>query len=91
VVWGELTDDISKFLRLAETEQIVITRHGNPAGVLIGFGTEDDWSRKREKAGLRKGDRSDIRKAGGKRDRSDISNMGRRFYPSDLTQGRHPD
>jgi prevent-host-death family protein len=79
VVWGELTDDISKFLRLAETEQIVITRHGNPAGVLIGFGTEDDWSRKREKAGLRK------------RDRSDISNMGRRFYPSDLTRGRHPD
>jgi hypothetical protein len=21
----------------------VITRHGKPAGVLIGFGTEDDW------------------------------------------------
>jgi len=21
----------------------VITRHGRPAGVLIGFGTEDDW------------------------------------------------
>jgi prevent-host-death family protein len=37
-----LKDDISKFLRLAETEQIVITRHGKPAGVLIGFGTEDD-------------------------------------------------
>jgi PHD/YefM family antitoxin component YafN of YafNO toxin-antitoxin module len=30
-------------LRLAETEQIVITRHGKPAGVLIGFGSEDDW------------------------------------------------
>jgi prevent-host-death family protein len=40
---SELKDDISKYLRLAETEQIVITRHGKPAGVLIGFGTEDDW------------------------------------------------
>ncbi|MEJ5308339.1 MAG: prevent-host-death protein [Anaerolineae bacterium] len=30
-------------MRLAENEQIVITRHGKPAGVLIGFGTEDDW------------------------------------------------
>jgi PHD/YefM family antitoxin component YafN of YafNO toxin-antitoxin module len=28
---------------LAENEQIVITRHGKPAGVLIGFETEDDW------------------------------------------------
>ena len=23
--------------------QIIITRHGKPAGVLIGFETEDDW------------------------------------------------
>jgi hypothetical protein len=36
-------DDLSKFLRLAEKEQIVITRHGNPAGIPIGFGSEDDW------------------------------------------------
>jgi prevent-host-death family protein len=43
VPFSELKDDISKYLRLAETEQIVITRHGKPAGVLIGFGTEDDW------------------------------------------------
>jgi prevent-host-death family protein len=40
---SEVKDDLSKFLRLAETEQIVITRHGKPAGVLIGFGSEDDW------------------------------------------------
>src|SRR5262245_41110322 len=40
---SELKDDLSKFLRLAETEEIVITRHGKPAGVLIGFGSEDDW------------------------------------------------
>jgi hypothetical protein len=32
-----------RFLRLAETEEILITRHGNPAGVLIGFETEEDW------------------------------------------------
>jgi prevent-host-death family protein len=40
---SEVKDDLSKFLRLAEKEQIVITRHGKPAGVLIGFGSEDDW------------------------------------------------
>jgi prevent-host-death family protein len=36
-------DDLSKYLRLAEREGIVITRHGKPAGVLIGFADEDDW------------------------------------------------
>lgn len=36
-------DDLSRFLREAEKEEIIITRHGKPAGVLIGFETEDDW------------------------------------------------
>jgi prevent-host-death family protein len=36
-------DDLSRYLRLAEKEEVVITRHGKPAGVLIGFETEDDW------------------------------------------------
>jgi len=36
-------DDLSRFLREAETGEIVITRHGKPAGVLIGFESEDDW------------------------------------------------
>jgi prevent-host-death family protein len=36
-------DDLSKYLRLAEREEIVITRHGKPAGILIGFETEEDW------------------------------------------------
>jgi len=40
---SEVKDDLSKFLRLAEKEEIVITRHGKPAGVLIGFGDEEDW------------------------------------------------
>lgn len=39
----ELKDDLSRSLRLAEKEQIVITRHGRPAGVLTGFASEDDW------------------------------------------------
>jgi prevent-host-death family protein len=40
---AEVKDDLSRFLRLAESEEIVITRHGKPAGILIGFETEDDW------------------------------------------------
>ena len=35
--------DLSHFLREAEKQDIVITRHGKPAGVLIGFESEDDW------------------------------------------------
>ena len=40
---SEVKDDLSKFLRLAEDEEIVITRHGKPAGVLVGFESEEDW------------------------------------------------
>ena len=40
---AEVKDDLSKYLRLAEEEEIVITRHGRAAGVLIGFGSEEDW------------------------------------------------
>jgi prevent-host-death family protein len=36
-------DDLSRYLREAEKVEIVITRHGKPAGVLIGFRSEDDW------------------------------------------------
>jgi prevent-host-death family protein len=36
-------DDLSKYLRQAEERPVVITRHGKPAGVLIGFESEDDW------------------------------------------------
>ncbi len=38
-----IKDDLSKYLHLAESEEIVITRHGKPAGILVGFETEDDW------------------------------------------------
>ncbi len=40
---AKVKDDLSKYLRLATDEEIVITRHGRPAGVLIGFESEDDW------------------------------------------------
>ncbi len=40
---SEVKDDLSRFLREAEKQGIVITRHGKPAGVLIGFQSDDDW------------------------------------------------
>ncbi len=40
---SEVKDDLSRFLREAEKEEVVITRHGKPAGILIGFRSEDDW------------------------------------------------
>ena len=40
---SEVKDDLSRYLREAEKEEVVITRHGKPAGVLIGFESEDDW------------------------------------------------
>lgn len=39
----EMKDDLSRYLREAEKQDIVITRHGKPAGVLIGFESEDEW------------------------------------------------
>ncbi len=43
VALSEVKHDLSRFLRLAEKEEVVITRHGKPAGVLIGFKSEDAW------------------------------------------------
>ena len=40
---SEVKNDLSKYLRMAEEEDIIITRHGKPAGLLIGFETEDEW------------------------------------------------
>lgn len=40
---SKVKDDLSRFLREAEKQEIIITRHGKPAGVLIGFESEDDW------------------------------------------------
>ncbi len=43
VALSEVKDDLSRYLRLAEKEEVIITRHGKPAGLLIGFHSEDDW------------------------------------------------
>ncbi|MFB3109258.1 MAG: type II toxin-antitoxin system Phd/YefM family antitoxin [Candidatus Binatia bacterium] len=43
IALSEVKDDLSKYLRLAEKEEIIITRHGKPAGVLKGFESEDEW------------------------------------------------
>jgi prevent-host-death family protein len=43
VALSEVKDDLSRYLRLAEKEEVIITRHGKPAGILIGFKDEEDW------------------------------------------------
>ena len=43
IALSDAKDDLSKYLHAAEHEEIVITRHGKPAGILIGFTSEDDW------------------------------------------------
>jgi prevent-host-death family protein len=43
VALSAVKDDLSRYLRQAAKEEIVITRHGKAAGVLIGFESEDDW------------------------------------------------
>ena len=43
VALAVVKDDLSKYLRLADVQEIVITRHGRPAGILIGFSSDEDW------------------------------------------------
>ena len=43
VALAEVKDKLSQYLREAGKEHIVITKYGHPAGVLIGFESEDDW------------------------------------------------
>jgi len=43
IALSEFKDDLSRYLRIAEKEEVIITRHGKPAGVLIGFESEEDW------------------------------------------------
>ena len=40
---SEIKDDLSRFLREAENEEILNIRSGKPTGVLIGFESDDDW------------------------------------------------
>lgn len=43
IALSEVKDDLSRYLHAAEKEEIIITRHGKPAGVLIGFASEEEW------------------------------------------------
>jgi prevent-host-death family protein len=43
VALAKVKDDFSRYLRLASQGEVVITRHGRPAGVLIGFKDEEAW------------------------------------------------
>ena len=40
---SEIKDQLSKYLKLANREDIIITKHGRTAGILIGLASEDDW------------------------------------------------
>ena len=40
---SEVKDDLSIYVRLAAKEEFVITRHGKPAAVLVGFESEENW------------------------------------------------
>jgi prevent-host-death family protein len=40
---NQVKDDLSRYLRMAEKEDVIITRHGIPAGILIGFEDPEAW------------------------------------------------
>ena len=40
---SEAKNDICKIIKDAESDQVLITRHGKPAAVVIGFHDEEDW------------------------------------------------
>jgi prevent-host-death family protein len=40
---AEAKNDICRIIREAEKDGVLITRHGRPAAVVIGFHDEDDW------------------------------------------------
>jgi len=43
VALSEIKDQLSRYLREAQHDDVLITLHGKPAGILVGFGSEDDW------------------------------------------------
>ena len=43
VAFAELRDHLFRYLVEAGKDQIVITKHGKPAGLLTGFATDDEW------------------------------------------------
>ncbi len=39
----EAKNDICRIIKEAEKEEVLITRHGKPAAIVIGFHDEEDW------------------------------------------------
>jgi prevent-host-death family protein len=39
----EIKNDLSGYLQVAETESVIITRDGQPVGILIGLEDTEDW------------------------------------------------
>ena len=39
----DLQKNVKQCVDHAQEDRVVITRHGKPAGILIGFKSEDDW------------------------------------------------
>jgi prevent-host-death family protein len=39
----EAKNDICSLIREAEKDEVVVTRHGKPAAVIIGFADDDAW------------------------------------------------
>ena len=39
----EAKNDICSIIREAEKDEVLITRHGKPAAVVIGFRDEEEW------------------------------------------------
>ncbi len=40
---SKVKDNFSEFIKRAGKEEVVVTVHGRPAAVLIGFADEEDW------------------------------------------------
>ncbi len=40
---SKVKEDLSRYVRLAAKEEVVIARHRKPAAVLVGFESEEDW------------------------------------------------
>jgi prevent-host-death family protein len=40
---AKVKDNLSKILKRAGKEDVVVTVHGRPAAVILGFKDEDDW------------------------------------------------
>lgn len=40
---NQVKDSLSEYVNRACDERVLVTRHGRPAAIIIGFATEDDW------------------------------------------------